>query len=413
MISPRTDTAPVALTSDGGRRLYEQADELRADGPAVRVRLPEDLLAWSVTRGDVVKRILTHPDVSKDARRSWPGYRPGAIAWLYPWVDTESMFTADGADHTRLRKLIGPTLTPRRIEALRPRIEAIVTELLDALEARDTGGTVDLRSAFTHRLPTRLICDLFGVPVAQRASVLRVVEAVVATGVTAEESARLEGELIGAMRELVQAKRREPGDDMTSLLLRAQDGDRLTETELISTLLLMIGAGSQTTVALLGHAVRALLAHPGQLEAVRADPTRWNDVIEETLRLHSPVMHLPLRFATRDIDLGDGVTVPAGDAILVGFGAHGRDPGVHDAADTFDIDRADKAHLAFGHGIHFCLGAPLAKLEARIALPALFDRFPRIGLAGDSDAIAPTPSFISTDFTALPVRLRRCEPSAS
>ncbi|MEU5159050.1 cytochrome P450 [Streptomyces sp. NPDC020875] len=394
------------LDSDGGDRLYEQIEELRATGPATRVRLPQDVIAWSVTRGDVVRRLVTHPDITRDARGTWTGYQPGAVPWLSPWVDVRSMATSEGSEHTRLRRLIGPAFAPRRMAALRPAIESVVTELLDGLEALDDGTAVDLRAHFANRVPTRVICDLFGVPEDQRPDMLSVVEAILATDVPQGESERIRNGLFAAMRRLVESKRREPGDDMTSLLLTAHEGDRLTETELISTLILMIGAGSQTTIALIGNAVRALLTHRPQLNAILAEPARWADAVEETLRLHPPVVHLPLRFAIRDVDLGEGVTIAAGEAVLIGFGAHGRDPSSHDAAHGFEIDRTDREHMAFGYGIHYCLGAPLARLEAVIALPALFARFPDITLADETKAPDPQPSFIGNDVLALPVLLR-------
>jgi 2-hydroxy-5-methyl-1-naphthoate 7-hydroxylase len=402
-----TPAQAVILDSSGGRRLYEQADELRAAGPAVKVSMPQNVIAWSVTRADVARRLLTHPHVSKDARKSWPQHQPGAIPWLYPWVDVTSMFTSDGDDHKRLKQLTGRAFTPRRIEAMRPLVQTIVTGLLDSLAGRDGTERVDLRAAFAYRVPTQVICDLFGVPAGQRPEMLRVIDAVLTTDVTAEQSKAISRDLYGAMQTLIKNKRRTPGEDMTSLLLAAheEDGDRLSETELVSTLILMIGAGSETAVALIGAAVRELLTHPDQLAAVLATPARWSDVIEETLRLHPPIMHMPLRYATQDIDLGEGITIRAGEAILIGFGAHGRDPGIHHDPAAFDIDRADKQHLAFGHGIHYCLGAPLARLEAEIALPALFKRYPRLALLGTSADLEPQRSFISTDVTALPVTL--------
>ncbi|WP_060880085.1 cytochrome P450 family protein [Streptomyces scabiei] len=407
MTSTRARTATVTLDSSGGRRLFAQADELRAAGPAVRVRMPEDVPAWSVTRGDVAKRLLTHPDVSKDARKSWPSHTPGSIPWLYPWVDVVSMFTSDGDDHKRLRQLVSRAFTPGRVEAMRPVLQAIVTGLLDTLAHQDQTAPVDLRTHFSYRVPTRLICDLFGVPADQRPEMLRVIDSVLATDVTAERAEATKHDLYQAMQTLIDVKRANPGEDMTSLLLAAheEDGDRLSHIELISTLILMIGAGSETAVALINAAVRELLSHPDELATVLADPRRWRDVIEEALRLHPPIMHLPLRYATKDIDLGEGVTIKEGDAILIGFGAHGRDPGVHDDPEAFRIDRDDKDHMAFGHGIHYCLGAPLAKLEAEVALPALFERFPQIALACKAEDLKPQRSFIGTDVTALPVVL--------
>jgi cytochrome P450 len=208
-----------------------------------------------------------------------------------------------------------------------------------------------------------------------------------------------------AMHRLIATKRAEPGDDMTSLLLAAQaaDGDRLSQDELVSTLILMIGAGGETAAALIDHATVELLGNPGQLALAQAE-NRWDDVIEETLRQHPPVMHMPLRFATADMELDAGTRIPRGDAVILGFGAHGRDRAANPAPDRFDLDRRDRRHLAFGHGVHFCLGAPLARLEARVALPALFARFPHLRLAPDGELVR-APSFIGNDYRHLPVHL--------
>lgn len=399
-------STPITLDTTG-HHLYAQADQLREAGPAVRVEMPSGLVAWSVSRGDIAKQLLLHPHVSKDARKSWPGYQPWSIPWLAAWVDVISMFTSDGADHKRLKDLVGRAFTARRIEAMRPAIEAIVTDLLDALEATAPGRSVDLRTAFAYPVPTRVICDLFGVPDDQRPEMLRVIDSVLDTSASDEAAARVRDDMFAAMHTLIATKRATPGSDMTSVLLAAheEDGDRLTEEELVSTLILMIGAGSETAVSLINHAVVELLAHPDQLAVVLADPTRWDDVTEETLRKHPPIMHLPLRYATADIDLGDGVTIAAGDLILIGFGAHGRDPQTNHDPDQFNIDRSDREHLAFGHGIHHCLGAPLARLEARVALPALFTRFPHLRLAAEPGELAHQPSFIGNDYRSLPVLL--------
>ncbi|WP_327352405.1 cytochrome P450 family protein [Streptomyces sp. NBC_01304] len=403
----------TTLASEGGRCMYEQVDRLRESGPAVPVRLPEGVGAWSVTRGDVVRLLLTHPGVSRNLKKNVPSYEPGSVPWLSPWVDVDSMATAEGSDHARLRKLITPAFSPRRTDALRGQIEALVERLLDELAARPSDEPVDLHTAFSYRVPTEVICDLFGLPDTQRPEVLRLFRAVGETDVPEEESIAVYQALVDEMHTLIATKRREPGDDLTSFLLAAHeqgearaDGDApLSEHELISTLLLMIGGGSTTTINLIDHTVRELLARPDQLAAVQADPGRWKDVIEESLRTHCPVMHLPMRWATEDIDLGEGVVIRAGDAILICYGAHGRDPGVHEAPGSFDIDRADKDHLAFGLGAHFCPGSRLARLEADVALPALFRRFPRMALGVDADDVEPVRTFIGNGITALPVLL--------
>ncbi|SEG99877.1 Cytochrome P450 [Nonomuraea solani] len=400
-------TGSPTLLDTTGVRLHEQIDRLRAAGPAVPVLLPDDLVAWSVTRGDVVKHLLTHPGVSKDARRSWPGYRPFAIPWLTVWVDVVSMFTTDGADHQRLKDLVGRAFAPRRIEVMRPAVGRIVATLLDELATVPAGEPVDLRARFSYRIPSQVICDLFGVPDALRPAMLGAIDQVLDQSLSVQQATAVQQQMYAAMQRLIAAKRAGPGDDMTSLLLTAQqeDGDRLSMDELISTLLLMIGAGSETTVSLIDHAIIAMLAHPEQRATVLAAPGRWSDVVEETLRRQSPVMHLPLRYATTDIDLGEGVTIAKGDLILIAFGAHGRDPEVNPEPGRFDIDRRDRQHLAFGHGLHFCLGAPLARLEAGIALPALFERFPRVRLATGAGEPVPQASFIGNDVRALPVLL--------
>ncbi|WP_371663539.1 cytochrome P450 [Streptomyces sp. NBC_00280] len=402
-------TPTVALDSAGGRCMYAQVDQLRAMAPAVPVQLPEGMAAWSVSRGDVVKRLLTHPHVSRDLKGTVPSYEPGSVAWLSPWVDIDHMATADGKEHARLRRLITPAFSPRRVTALQPRIEALVARLLDDLEALPADGPVDLHTAFSYRVPTETICDLFGVPDDQRTELLRLFRAVGETDVASEEeSVAIINGLVAAMHALIDARHSEPGDDLTSFLIAAREEDSapLTEQELISTLLLMIGGGSGTTINLIDHTVRELLANPDQLRIVQESPERWADAIEESLRVHCPVMHLPMRWATEDIDLGEGVVIRAGDAILICYGAHGRDPGVHEKPDVFDIDRENKDHVAFGLGPHFCPGSRLALLEARVALPALFARFPQLELAVKPDEIEPEHTFIGNGVASLPVRLR-------
>ncbi|MGH3875445.1 MAG: cytochrome P450 family protein [Actinophytocola sp.] len=396
--------------------MYEQLDRLRAAGPAVPVELPEGFRAWSVTRGEVVRFLLSHPGVSRNLVKNVPGYVPGEVAWLSPWVDVESMSTAEGREHQRLRKLVAPALTPKRIDAMRPRLEVIAGNLLDGLSASPPDEPVDLHTAYSQQLPTRMICDLFGVPDGLRPEVLRILRVVLNTdNVPEEESAAVFTDMNVAMRELIDTKRRAPEDDLTSFLLAARvEGEApLSEQELVDMLLLLIGGGSQTTVSLIDHTVRELLANPDQLATVLTEPRRWPDAIEEALRAHCPVSSLPMRWAKEDIDLGDGVVIRAGDAILVNYLAFGRDPDLHEDPDVFDVDRADKEHLAFGAGPHFCPGARLARLEAAVAVPALFDRFPRLALAVAPEQVESLHSFIANDVAALPVLLRHRDVNAT
>lgn len=244
-----------------------------------------------------------------------------------------------------------------------------------------------------------------GVPERLREGLRTCVDRGFDTSLTPAESMANYHRMYGILRDLAATRRAEPGDDLTSALIAAhdaEDGSALSESELLDTLLLIIAAGHETTVNLIDNAVHALLTHPGQLELVRTGQVGWADVIEETLRTEAPLAHLPLRYAVEDIEAG-GVLIARGDAILASYAAAGRDPGVHgEDAGRFDAARPGKEHLAFGHGVHHCLGAPLARLEAEIALPALFARFPGLTLAVPPEELRPISSFISHGHRTLP-----------
>ncbi|MEU2511111.1 cytochrome P450 family protein [Streptomyces syringium] len=380
------------------------------------------MVAWAVTTRPLLKALLTDPRVSKDPRRHWPTWIDGKISpdWpLYTWVAVQNMFTAYGSDHKRLRVLVSKAFTARRTAALRPRIEEMTADLLDTLAAHGPDEIVDLREGYAYPIPIQVICELFGVDDDEtREGLRRCVDSLFHTSADADEVTANYTELYALLGGIVAAKRERPGDDMTSVLISATDisttdedspgGSRLSEQELVDTLLLMIGAGHETTVNLLDNAIHALLTHPEQLELIRTGKAGWDDVIEETLRLQAPVANLPLRYAVEDIELDGGVTLRKGDAIVAAYAAAGRDPQLYgDTADDFDLTRADKDHLAFGHGVHHCLGAPLARLEAAVALPALFARFPELTLAAAPGELSPVESFISNGHRALPARLGR------
>ncbi|OKI16278.1 cytochrome [Saccharothrix sp. CB00851] len=374
------------------------------------MELPGQVVAWSVTSQELLRELLGDPRVSKDPRQHWPAYTSGAISedWpLHLWVSVQNMFTAYGGDHRRLRSLVSKAFTARRVAAMRPWIEQITERLLDGLDAAE--GPVDLREGFCYPIPIEVICQLFGVSAEARSDLRKVVDGVFDTTITAEAAQANVVRLYGIMRELVAAKRRNPGDDLASGLIavREDDGSKLEEAELVDTLILVISAGYETTVNLLDQAITALLTHPEQLAAVRAGTSGWADVIEETLRWQAPIANLPLRYAVEDIEIGGGVVIGKGEAILAAYAAAGRDKAVHgETADRLDITRADKSHLAFGHGVHYCLGSPLARMEAEIALPALFARFPRMRLAVAPDELKPGQSFISNGHESLPVTLK-------
>ncbi|GAA1820828.1 cytochrome P450 [Actinomadura chokoriensis] len=392
-----------------GSDVQGEAAKLRARGPVTPVELPGGVVAWAVTGQEQLKRLLADPRVSKDPNRHWAKWISGEVGEEWPlslWVSVKNMFTAYGEEHRRLRAIISRAFTPRRTEVLRPDVERITAGLLDGLAA-SPGGRADLREAFAYPLPIEVICRLFGVPDASRPALRRCVDGIFNTALTQEEAVANQMEMYGILQDFVAFRRREPADDLAGVLIssRDEDGSQLSETELVDTLILMISAGHETTVNLLDQVITALLTHPEQRALVRSGGVPWTEVIEEALRWQAPVANLPLRYAVEDIDV-DGVTIGKGEAILAAYAAAGRDLSLHgDDADLFDVQRANKEHISFGHGVHFCVGSHLARMEAEISLPALFERFPDMELAVDPSELRPVESFISNGHRSLPVML--------
>ncbi|MEU1791280.1 cytochrome P450 [Streptomyces sparsogenes] len=419
---PHAAPAPHRLDPTGAGQ-HTVNERLRDRGAAVPVLLPGEVAAYAITRHGELRDFVAHPDVAKDARH-FAALRDGEIppGWpLATFATVRGMTTADGADHRRLRSLVTRAFTPRRVEALRPAVEELTASLLDRLAeaaAAAPDGVADLRRHFALPLPMGVICRLLGVDPEHQDRLHALSNDIVGTRTAPERALAANREMLAVLGKVAAARLRSPGDDLTSALIaaREENGDRLSEEELIGTLLLMIVAGHETTLNLITNAVRALCAHRDQLELVRTGKASWGDVVEETLRYDSPVSFFPFRYPTRDLPVGDTV-IPRGCPVLVSYTSAGRDPRAHGAdADRFDVTRPTRPdaarHLSFGHGAHYCLGAPLARMEATVALDALFTRFPGLDLAVPDEQLVPHPSFVGNSPQELPLRLGDPAPGA-
>jgi cytochrome P450 len=397
---PQVSELLEELTTTVGRAdPYPRYERLRSMSPLVRA---EDG-ALVVTR---------HADCAAVARDPHLGHMPTDMLGFLGFADWRehpamhllftSMLTQNPPDHTRLRRLVSKTFTARRVQALQPRIAGMVDDLLDGMD-----GEVDFVGAFGFRLPVDVIGELLGVPGPDRAQfqtlvrdwtqILEIITPQVL--VTADPAAATIRDYLAGLAE---ERRRRPADDLISALVAAEDaGDQLSADELLTMAALLFAAGFETTTNLLSNGLVALLDHPDQAALLREQPDVAPSAVEELLRYDSPVQLLS-RVVFEPIELG-GVTVEAGERIVAYLGAGNRDPERFTAPDDLDLTRADNAPLSFGGGIHFCLGAPLARLEAQVAFPALLRRFPRLALAGAPER---RDSLSIRGWTRLPVTTR-------
>lgn len=360
-------------------------DAVRARGPVVRGRgiraTASHAAAKEVLRGDAFGVAAGHGELPPGVRRLLSAVvEPGALGPLSP----PSLLATDPPEHTRYRRLVARVFTPKAIAALEPRVTRIAEELLDGLPDR-----FDLVDRYAAQLPVAVISDILGVPADMRADVLRWGDGIAIMldpGLSWRQyrsAARDLRELTAWFDDHIARLRRDPGDDLLSRLALLDGDDRLTDVELRATGLLVLGAGFETTVNLIGNAVALLDRHPDQLAAALAEPARWAGVVEETLRYDSPVQ-FTLRQAYSDAEVA-GVEVPSGSGVIVMIGGANRDPAVFPDPHRFDSTRANASdHLAFSGGVHYCLGASLARQEATIALRALYSRFPGLRLTGTS-----------------------------
>jgi cytochrome P450 len=400
-VTDATETEPVSME---GEAYYQDPwgffARLRESRPVTEVRMPGYGRAWVVTRYADVRAALADPRLARGMSR-WPGgsrSRPSEARGV-----ATHMLHADPPDHTRLRRPVQKAFTPRRVAQLRPRTTQVAAGLADGLAA--AGGVTDLLAAYARPLPVTVLCELLGIPEADRPQVAAAVLRYDAAG----EMPRVEVDLAAYFTGLIAARRAEPGDDLLSALVTASDeadesADQLTDTELVSTAFLLVMAGFDTTVNLIASGTLALLTYPEEMARLRADRSLLPAAVEELLRFTSPVNHANDRFTTEEVSIG-GVAVPAGEWVIIALPSANRDPARFPGPDRLDLGRDTSGHVAFGHGIHYCLGAPLARMEAEVALGTLLDRFPKVSLAAPAEELRWRSSSLINGLESLPVLL--------
>lgn len=372
---------------------------LRAAAPIHRMTLPAGRHAWLVTRYEDAAQALQDPRLSTVPP---PGCAPVLRSSGTMWLSRPSMLEVDVTDHKRLRGLVSRAFTPRFIEGLRPRVQQIIDALIDAVLPR---GEMELIGDFAFPLPIGVICEVLGIPPGDQER-LRDWSTAIFDALSmrddADSQAKAE-EFARYIASLIEAKRRAPREDLVSKLVQAEDGGgRLSQQELRAMIVLLIFAGHETTVNLLGNGLLALLTHPAELDKLRRDLSLVPAAVEELLRFCGPVLVPALRYATADVDIG-GTRLPRGAVLLVAIPAANRDQARFPGAETLDITRTSSKHLAFGQGIHYCLGAPLARLEAQVALSTLLRRLPGLRLSVPPDALRWRGNMALRGLHALPV----------
>ncbi|WP_326559731.1 cytochrome P450 family protein [Micromonospora sp. NBC_01796] len=421
-----TATPPDAAASTGTFDLMDERllrdpftgySRIREETPMARAMIPGVEPPWVVTRHEDVRAVLGDPRFVTNPA-SVPGsngvnlaemvFRARGVPDEHARYLLANILEFDGADHARLRRLVSRAFTARRVAQLRPRIEEIAEDLLDRLPDAAEGGAVDLLRHFAYPLPIIVICDLVGIPEQDRPRWRRASAALVdPSGAGLAEAL---ADLVDHTRQLIGQRRTEPAEDLITGLIRAQDedGDRLSDTEMIAMILTLLIAGHETTAHLIGNGTVALLTHPDQLALLRDDPDLMPGAVHELLRWCGPAQATRMRFATEDLRIGD-VLVRRGEAVMPILVAANYDPRVFDDPDRLDLTRErdgrGERHVGFAHGLHYCLGAPLARQECEVAFGALLRRFPDLALAVPPDELRRELVPGAWRLAALPVRL--------
>jgi cytochrome P450 PksS len=398
---------PFSLTSPAFHAdpfpLYRQ---LRTVAPIHPVTLPDGRAAWLVSRyADVNELLRDKRFVKKPANvPRAPGEAPVKPMWMPGFLQplANNMLDLDGNDHTRLRNLVQPVFTPKLVEQLRPQVERVANGLIDQALAR---GRMDLLADFALPLPVTIIATLLGVPEADRRRFTRWSNVFINTTSNLEMVLGIPAmwQFVRYVRHLVTQRRAHPAEDLITALVQTEEsGDRLTKDEVVAMITLLLIAGYETTVTLISSEMWALLQHPAQLAQLRAEPTLIKSAVEELLRFTSPVAVATERYACEPVTL-HGVTIPRGGLTLAVLASANHDEAHFEQPETLDLQRAENRHLAFGQGIHYCLGAPLARLEGQIAINLLLERIPRLRLAVAPAALRWRKSLFIRSLRALPV----------
>lgn len=379
---------------------------LREEAPVFRIKVPGNEVGWLVTRYEDVAQVLKHGGISKDRLGSMTPEQRARLPWFFRFFTplVQNMLSRDPPDHTRLRALVHKAFTPRLIERLRSRVQTLSDELLDAAARK---GSMDLVAEYAFLLPVTIIAEMLGVPPGDYRKFQRWSNRLVSNTDMTDVLLSIPSVVMFTryLRKLIAQRRTSLGDDLLSALIQAEEaGDKLTPDELVSMAFLLLVAGHETTVNLISGGMLALLQHPEQLERLRKEPGLIESAVEELLRYASPVEISTERIAREDITVS-GVTIPRGDLVFAVLASANRDERQFKDPNTLDLGREPNKHVSFGLGIHYCLGAPLARLEGQLALQTLVNRFPNLRLATPAESLKWRTGVLMRGPKKLPVKL--------